>query len=798
MREKKRRKKIRAALSGDLSALENLAQRAPLTAVEPCVARLADGDAAVLEVARSLAAALRKSGKHGEVLRLVAADTARDTRLALEGALAAFAAGDDVAAAELATGAPALRPIVEPLLAAARGERPARAKRGESGKVRAISLAAAAGGHARHGDKSAMQRALRELAATGSQPLREGALRAAGSLASALRAEASDARRTRDALRQASALLGDAPAAARSALAMALAGEALAAPAEVRTALGAALARHAERHGLSREVAVRAAELRLSAVDTGDVQRVPHLLAELGVNAFCAEQRGSARLFAGFGLIGRDAPRALREFDQAVAEGADLGEALRGRWLALERVYLTRRDDPSAAELSRSAERLLSELQRAGASSHDAALALATETLKTLALAAALGLDTPQQQRLAREWLDRVGTLRAERTLPASTENELDLVEACLYRAEPARSLRAAERVLERAPLSLPAWSAKIAAATRAGDPRAEDFSVEAWRVTGDERFAPAARAILRRRGELEGLESVATKSAGTLALECLTLLAERGASALEALYLEALPLAAALGKKERAAFDSAILAAVLADENTAARALATIASRSDDPATLARSLGILVNTDSASVLEAGARRLAVGPERSNDVRPLSELVAALAAIDTSRARKLVLSLAPSLERRAVDAVQHGLVLGRDAEFYETAFDELHDLLHPEVCLDQLIEVGASVGARDPEDDRETAVDFLSTALGLPRAAFESMPMESLDRIGCELMRAVDAGGANRQELERIRRMARQLAKPYAPATFPSAAPEMKKLSKSERNKKKRARRGRD
>lgn len=95
MAQKKARRAKRAA-STDIAALERLAGRHPLAAVDACVAQLtATADAGVLRVAEGLVERLRLQGKLAEAVRVAHAAGQRTARLRLEAALCAFSSGDD-------------------------------------------------------------------------------------------------------------------------------------------------------------------------------------------------------------------------------------------------------------------------------------------------------------------------------------------------------------------------------------------------------------------------------------------------------------------------------------------------------------------------------------------------------------------------------------------------------------------------------------------------------------------------------------------------------------------------------
>lgn len=789
MREKKKRQKLRAALAGDEFALASLAERSPPLAVEPCLNALANDAPSASQIARALAERLRRSGKHAEVARLVSANGSRDLGLALEGALSAFAAGNDGEAARLSNLHPEVGELVRPLLGAVREPptQPARGRKPASAAGRGLANAAVATLATRMGQRDRAQRAFRDLAGLGElirNRLRLDAVRAACFLSASMSRADPDRRLSRWVVD----LVRDTPEPARSEVVSALAGEALGAhPATLRVITNA-LERELDRHDLT---AARAsvARARLASLDGAlDKSRIASFLADVGVDAYDGESRGAARLYAAFGHMTRDRRAALRELDIAVAEGGDFTEALRGRFLAL--LGLHAGGEEVESELSAAAERLLHALSRGEGAELDAAFALALILCEAFAREA----HSSRQAKLARGWLERARELAGR--VPAmsrQTAEALDLIESQAYvESDPGRALRAAERILEESPLSVAAWHARIAAGRVGRDPRVEDWEIEAWRATGSDEFASIARATLQKRGELAPLEGTTFTRAGPLAEECLRLLGAGPVSSerVSEIREQAAPALAGLEPKERVAFDCALFCAAGPD----AKVLAHFMTRvfwEYEPIWLGRFLSIAVNTESDVALAQTARLVvSAQPTRTGLGPRLRELVAALSAIDAKAGRKLVFELAPSLSQSALGEAQRGLVLGHGAEAYDAMFDEIHDRLHPEVCLDDVIENGAV-----PSLPRETLIGPLAEALFLPSADVARLPREILNELSRELLRAFTANDG----LEELHRMAARHG------IFPdqrerdrrSGTPSMRALSKSERNRRKRERKGR-
>jgi hypothetical protein len=418
---------------GDLAAAQRLALASPVRAGAVLAGLLGREPEieGVLAFAERFAGELRRAGSLEAARSLARAGSARSLRLRVELALAAFAAGDDDEAEAATSGDPDLARLLAPLHAAARGAAPPKRRALRAAGLAELHAAAKAVSLARAGKP---RDALRAVA--GQPPDTKADLAAA--IAMSDRPAPARAARLVAAFRA----VQQRPVFASPALREAATKElAEGAPARAIAVTRACAGSSPE---LSTWVALRVAQLLANAPSGARDRRsreasALELARVLEPEAFGPEQAGSAWLYRGYALVGTDPDAADRAFDRAIAQGADLTEALRGRLLVARRgrpcTCGEQHGDPRATAAA--AERLARALARLPGGA-----ACASEAW----LMAAEAHDHDDNAAAARA---AVATARSG----GADATKCDLLEAQTWeRAEPARAAALVDGVLARDP----------------------------------------------------------------------------------------------------------------------------------------------------------------------------------------------------------------------------------------------------------------------------------------------------------------------------------------------------------
>jgi hypothetical protein len=333
--EKRKAKKQKAISQGSPSALRTLAQRNPeagaraiLRALQTAPSTTSDPDVAAL--AEDLCERLRAEDAFDLSLQLASAFHRRTPRFCLEEALAAFALGDDERAKDAASASGAVQSALAPILAVAKEAKVPRTPPRASPDLRGLIALARCVVGLESGKLSNATTALRQIPEE-----------AAGRLYAkemALAARVVAGRRDgveHDAIELASTTLVRRNPRMANALAHCLAHRAPQRFIEL-----------VSRIPLS-ETAKADALIEASTGATGlesDEARASLLVAKLGHEAFPKEQQGVAALYEGFTFCAVNPQRALKVFDRAMELGADVVEALRGRYLAQRGLFERARD----------------------------------------------------------------------------------------------------------------------------------------------------------------------------------------------------------------------------------------------------------------------------------------------------------------------------------------------------------------------------------------------------------------------------------------------------------------------
>jgi hypothetical protein len=506
-RENQKKHALRRLEHGNPDVLRTLADRQPDVAARHLRERLLtstsrDGDGELLALAEQLTGRLRRAGKLSTARALAEAGMDRSARLRLERALCAFAMGDDAETERVAVGENALAPILDILRQAASGALPKELPEPSPPGVRALYTVASAAVFAARGD---VQRAsLRARDVPG--PLRS--LLLASEMETA--AKLAENRLTPETLAHAATM--------PSSRAWSYANVRKAFVAELSDKAPELALDIAQHHGLADEIERRAMlrALAKAAVDEAsgenasrDAQVEPHrvldFIRRFGAEGFGDADGPAALLYEAFAWMDKDRRKAARSVDNAIAQGADLVEALRARVVlatfdmgpvcahcgvahgrpgkepaaAADHLARALRRDPEAAPLATAASILAAEAWLDAGSHHEARASV----------------------RDART---------SARTLPAFG-SALDVLEAsAIAKSEPDRARALVEAVIAREPTSVAAWKARIMLARRAGDDqRADALVLEAEAATDDPSFRDEAREIRAERDEsrLDGNE---------------------------------------------------------------------------------------------------------------------------------------------------------------------------------------------------------------------------------------------------------------------------------------------------
>ncbi len=489
-RERRRAQLQRAVGAGDIAELRRRFSnnwRATAGQLEAVLRGAPEPSAELLSLAEDAAAALRRDGAFEVATKLVEAAGPRTTTLRVEAALLAFARGDDEALHASVGAHPDVAAALGALAAVTHGGYPRPAAKGSPVGVKALTGLARMVAAAASRDRTGLTRIAKEIPEEVRPRFFFDVIHAAASLA-ALGAREKGAGEFARTLGQSSLVRG--VAARERALADLLAE---AAPATVE--------RKAIVHVAAADVArKRRAEASLHehrGEGADPMAAAIHAARAVGESAFADPAAGA--LMVGFSrLVEHDTAGALRSFDVAIAGGADLVEALRGRWMALS-AHARRKDrcDPrEAAEAAAAAERLAHALKsRPGASPYAVVAAVRSSWMF-----AAAGDFTG---------VARAGSFVRE-CVPAGSlppallaELEVHALRKGLTRPDAALQKRLAE-ITTSMPKLVDAWELRLDVAAQAGISKDElgTLIVEAAEKTGDPELRSEAEAVRRQRAK--------------------------------------------------------------------------------------------------------------------------------------------------------------------------------------------------------------------------------------------------------------------------------------------------------
>ncbi|HEU4408335.1 MAG TPA: hypothetical protein VFS43_23935 [Polyangiaceae bacterium] len=719
----------RAVASDGLEAVEALIERSPELASKSCLRLLegpppAPGERHRLDaLAARLAGTLRQAGRCEQALRVARAGGRRTPRLCLEEALAAFALGDDATSAAAARdGGGKVEAVLAPLLrAAARepvGDEP---PAGLSAAARDLFRVAASCARLRGGGG---ERATGQASAGG---LLGPELSAALELS---RPPPERGRRALEALSASPALRASPPA--RRAVAAAALGYDLGTAEELVRLL--ALDRDS-----AHELRQREGARRLQGLAGMSGAALAERLAREDVSPFAESERGAAYLYRGFGLLGSNPAQAEAAYDRAIEFGADLGEALRGKMLA-QRKRLGAKGPPTPRELAALGEAAF-RLHRALAR---------TPGAEAFAGAAAIAAAEPWVQagdrRRAAEALGAARSI-AQRFAASAVATQLDLLEAELWRHEPARALSLVEAALARSPRHLGAWQRKVELLEALGDDERLDAALaEGAGATGDPGLARRSRASRRRRGALAPFEGLrpGVVTAGELADEAWqTELSPDLGDPTAWLPPAAWACRGALAAEARLAFDVATLVMVAArapGADACDRFLERLLSAwRGQPEALGRIATVGLRLGALDGYTTAVTRLAADAEAPAAEALVALGEAAIAVHDDGLVDRVVRRKAVSkrlgpagvkrLKQLAGQVRARGCAEGFARRHAEDVLDEVDRVLSPAFStarLQPLLE-------DDDGDEGGSPAQVVLEMMGLPPARVESLPVELQD-----------------------------------------------------------------
>ncbi len=655
----------RALATFDLAAIEKIVAQSPRSAVAAVTRALASPPsdptraAELAALAARLCKQLRRDGEIVPVLAVTAAGGRRTTALRREEALAAFAAGDDEVVAQLAAADEAIAAALGPLLQAVRGEvvgPPTAAP-----PLRALQAAARAVSHAVRGELDQARSVVHHIPyARRVEVLGEEIAVAAGLTAPGRGLQSLE-------------YLERSPQVPRSSEVRRLMGAEALLDAEEMARIPPSLAAHPEL--MRRVLPARLA----GATSPGTVAEV---IRQAGVDAFDASERPAAALYLGFAQIRADPAAASRSLDRAIALGADMIEALRGKMLAaLARTDGPRRDwereDGDLREAATAADRLAHALERTPRGAPLAAMAGKMAVLRWL--------DAGNGQAAL------ASIARARPHADAKLLDELVVLEAdALALRSPEEADRRLAALLAASPGNVEAWKKRAELAELQGDKeRADAILLEAAEATQDPALAVEARSIRSERGEIAPFEGFVpgVATAGALARE-LSRTTREG--------VDTLPLAAAcrdaLGPAARLAFDAAGVAiAVLDDVDGVAqeRLRAAMLAWRSSPRDLARLAAVAAYAGFGSGVLAATRVL----DDEKDAPALTAITEALAVAGEGKlVGRLLPRVAAALTRERVALLKTVAAGAKGAQIPgvagpEEAARELDLVLAPELSI---------------------------------------------------------------------------------------------------------------
>jgi hypothetical protein len=487
-RDRRRAQLARAAADGDVDALrKRLSQsaRGVQGQLLHLLARPGEPGAALLDLVAETVEKLRREGDLEDAAKLAAAAGPRTPALRLEQGLLSFARGEHAALLASVEAHCDVKGALGALAALARGERPGPAARRSAVGVQELTGLARMVSAAASGDRAGVTRASKEVPAELRRSPSFEAVHAACSLAT-LGAREVGAEKLAKVL--ASSPLVRGVASREHALADLLVTSAPASldKGRIRAVAPAEIARNKRRAAAIGERRAEGADPMAAALHAAQVA---------GEAAFADPAEGA--LVVGFSRLARkDLDGAIKSFDAAIAGGADLVEALRGRWLALwSRADTSRGKAPAlAGQAGAAAERLAHALaSRPGAGPY--AVLAAARASHAFALAGDFA------------GVERAGALARSSvpadSLPQDIIAELEVHALRKRLARPDEALRERLRELTTSmPKLVDAWELRLDLAFSMKVPQGEldALILEAFAATGAPLFAEDARGAEDRR----------------------------------------------------------------------------------------------------------------------------------------------------------------------------------------------------------------------------------------------------------------------------------------------------------
>jgi hypothetical protein len=510
--ERRKAREQRAVSGGDAPALHALAERNASAGAKALVRYLQglqqqDPSPEMLQLVARTAARLRAEASFDLALSLCAAAGRRTPELRLEEAVAAFARGDDARVGELAAQDPSVARMAAPWLAAIEGRRVPSALPGSTAAYRALLVACRAVSSLVQGRGARVRSSISAV----QEPARSRLF-----LTELVHVSTLMAGRTSDSFARAAVALARSHAVRSSCSACASLAMTVA-----QLAPRLFLERLGDQMGLGEEATRDAAVLASCAIAGvhGQQAQVSQMIARVGADAFFPAERANACLHEGFAVCSADPSRARAAFDRAVALGADLAEALRGRLLVERaRIAKSRDNSPKLQEATRSlisnATLLVQQLQRDPAGGPLAVAALLDGVEGTLSLG---------QSDRARELLSRARQLaEAGGFLTEALRTKIEMLEAeSCFRGAPQRASELADAVLARDANHHQAWHLKIDLKRRKDPVAADDLVLRAAELKICPELTAHARQIREARGIAPNLVPGQTTT-GELASELL------------------------------------------------------------------------------------------------------------------------------------------------------------------------------------------------------------------------------------------------------------------------------------
>ena len=711
-KERRQKQQAKAVQRGDLGALRAIVERNPEAGANALITAFETGavdpaDAGVLQLAELVIDAVRDKGRHDQVIRLAGTLPSPSTALRLARALSSIAIGDDVTAAADADADPRVRSFVAPILAALSGAKIPRTPPKAPPAVRSVFAISRAVAAATSGSTTQARTALRTVDATWAPRLASRELGYVLELHGKRLAWYNAASLVRTLLKS-SVVHSHGPT--RRAIAMELASRF---PELLLDTLLSEL-------DLAPDD-VAAVSVRASLADTSldsEQARVSRIIASCGAAAFPPEHRPVAHLFVGFATTLAQPKQAKTCFDAAIAAGADLAEALRGRALADTVLH---NDREAAKTYLRLAKLLARETDGAP---------LALLAAKFAATAAAFVQDLPS----ARESLALAKRLgESTGLLDARGQAELLVIESQCC------DLQKAGPFLEQAmaidPKSPEVWQARVDfARARGRTEEAEDLILQAGELKIDEEFVALARQLRSKRGERWEPEP-GKATAGELAAELYQRL-DRDLA--DDTTDDLLRCRAELSPTARTAFDMARWATLARFElDEAAGELLRSAWADPDLDEHARNAWVLLAADYGAPED--AIPLLVERARKDPNDRILPLACGLMAIqDKAHASHLLAKLAPFLSRSRLNQVR--AVVGRsysDRSAEETLLQLLKpfaSLLQPHYSIRALLDGDEPVRqvSDDVEEDEESLLREVLGTLGAPMQLIDDATPQQL------------------------------------------------------------------